>query len=203
MSNKIERPAPPALPLAPTTYGVPYENQKTNALRLFFNRITGVLGSLLSTDQGGRFLYLPHGLFYDTTRQQASAINTANFVSYDTTYISAAVKVVDATKIQVDNAGVYNFQFSAQVDKHSANVKSLWLWIRKNGVDITPSARQYGVDEPVQIAWSFNIDMVVGDYIEMVWSVDDTDIDIHGYPTDGVHPGIPSAVMAVSFVSNV
>ena len=57
MPNEIDRVATPALPLAPEGYDLPYMDQNSNVLRLFFNRFVNVVNTLLSTDVGGRFLY--------------------------------------------------------------------------------------------------------------------------------------------------
>ena len=40
MANELDRPAAPALPLAPEGYERPYMDQNSNVLRLFFNRIS-------------------------------------------------------------------------------------------------------------------------------------------------------------------
>lgn len=203
MSNRIDRAPPPAIPQAPQDYRYQYVDQTNSIFRLFFNRINAVFSTLLSNENGANVLYFPRGLFYDTTRQQAGIANTAYAVTYNTTYMGDGVSVASSSRVTVAADGVYNFNFSAQVDKHGGVLETLWLWIRKNGVDVAPSARQYGVVRPTPVDWSFNIDMKAGDYIEMMWAVDNTDLDIHGYAASAPHPGIPSAVMAVSFVSNV
>lgn len=203
MSNQIEKAVPPAIPQAPSEYRFEYVDQTNNVFRIFFNKIYSTFSSLLSNNFGGKVLYFPRGLFYDTTRQQAALVNTAYAVTFDTAYIGEGVSLVDGSKVTAEADGVYNFNFCAQVDKHGGVAENMWLWIRKNGTDVEPSARQYGVVRPTPVDWSFNIDLSAGDYVEMMWAVDNTDIDIHGYTASAPRPGIPAAVMAVSFVSNV
>ena len=72
MPNEIDKVAPPALPLAPETYDRPFMDQNNNVLRLFFNRFVGSVNTLLSTNVGGKVLYMPYGGFYSTVAQTAA-----------------------------------------------------------------------------------------------------------------------------------
>ena len=69
MANELERPAPPALPLATETYDRPFMDQNSNVLRLFFTRSINAFDNLVSTDNGGKFIYSPVGTFYSTQDQ--------------------------------------------------------------------------------------------------------------------------------------
>ncbi len=76
-----------------------------------------------------------YGTFYDTTTQTAAAINTAYALTFNTTDLSFGVRRGTPTsRIYVDSEGVYNFQFSLQLDKVSGGVGLFYLWARINGV---------------------------------------------------------------------
>ena len=61
-----------------------------------------------------------YGTFYDTTTQTAAAINTAYPLTFNTTDLSFGVRRGTPTsRIYVDSEGIYNFQFSLQLDKVS------------------------------------------------------------------------------------
>lgn len=47
--TKLEKAAPPSLPLAPTAYDSRYQEQLNNVLRLFFNRLNNLFGQLDSS----------------------------------------------------------------------------------------------------------------------------------------------------------
>ena len=200
MPNSLQNPEPPSLP-DPST-GLAF----SNVLRLFFNRITSVLRTLLSpTENGGKFLYVPTALFYSTETQTVAAVNTPQAVTFNNTYISKAIRIVDDTKITVDVDGVFNFQLSCELDKQSASGAIAYIWIRKNGTDQPYSTHTYhlsGSDAALEANWNFNYDMVAGDYIEMMFVADDNDVIISSIAPTSPHVGIPSAVMAVNFVSN-
>jgi hypothetical protein len=142
------------------------------------------------------------GSFYDTTTQTAAVINTAYAVTFDTTDLSEGVYRGNPTsRIFVDEPGVYNFQFSAQLDKTAGGVGIFDFWIRVNGVDIANSAgrvRIQGNNAELVTAWNFLTRMKAGDYFELMWAVDDTSCQITAFPAAAPHPGIPSVILTVS-----
>jgi len=143
-----------------------------------------------------------YGTFYDTTTQTAAAINTAYALTFNTTDLSFGVRRGTPTsRIYVDSEGVYNFQFSLQLDKGSGGVGLFYLWARINGVDQTNSATQIriqGNNAETVAAWNFVYKMNAGDYFELVWSVDTIDITIQIFAAAPPVPGIPSAILTVT-----
>ena len=206
MANEINKADPPALPLHREEFERSFFYQFNNILRLFFNRLTGTLDSLLSTTQGGRFLYMPNALFYSTTNQIATATNTGYAVELENTYLANGITINGGTSTQITTEvdGVYNFQLNLQLEHTTGSACALWVWISKNGTDVTYGGKRYTIkgNDFFSIVWNFNIDMAAGDYIEMYWATDDTGLEVHTEAPTSPHPGIPSAVMAVSFVSN-
>jgi hypothetical protein len=204
MSNDIQRVEPPALPLAKDNYDRIHQNLFSNVLRLFFNRVVATVNSLLSTDDGGKFLYMPRGLFYSTTAQTAAATNTGYAVEFENVYLSNGVSIVNDTDITVSADGVYNFQVTILTEQSSAAAETVWTWISVNGVDITYGGSKTTVrgvgDTPVY--WNFSLNLAAGDYLTMYWAVSSTNVSLHTEAATTPHPGIPSTIVAVSFVSN-
>ena len=56
---------PPALPLAQQDYLRSYQEQYSNILRLYFNRLSDNLNRITGTN-GGQFVDCPNGLFFNT-----------------------------------------------------------------------------------------------------------------------------------------
>jgi len=205
VANELTRVEPPALPLAPTQYERRYQDESNNVLRLFFNRLNRLLRNLLSTDDGGKYLYFPRGLFYSTQNQTAAVVSTGYAVTYNNTYIGNGVSIANNSQITVSADGVYNFQLTVQIEQSNASAATLWTWINKNGTDVPYGAQEHTVSgSALQVVhWNFSIDLTAGDYIEMYWAVDDTAVELHTHAAATPHPGVPAAVMAVSFVSNL
>ena len=208
MANKsqtLETPRAPSLPLPDQSYNHTTQDQHNSSLRNFFLKLQSVLSNLLGPN-GGQFIDRPNGLFFNTTDQTLVATNTATPVEFPTTYLSNAVKVNAGTlsRIYVTVSGVYNFQFSGQLVSGSGSAKQVYLWIVRNGTDIGYSTHQYtlsGSNQHLNISWNFNIDLKDGDYLELEWASDSTSVTMEATAAAGAHPGIPSAVMAVSYVA--
>jgi hypothetical protein len=207
MPNEIDRVATPALPLAPEGYDRPYMDQNSNVLRLFFNRFVNVVNTLLSADDGGKFLYMPRGLFYSTVDQTAAATNTGYPVEFENTYIGNGISIggTDNTRITASDDGVYNFQVTLQLEHNNSSAVTLWTWINKNGTDQPYGGQKNTIkgNDEVAVHWNFSIDLTAGQYIEMYWATDDVQLNLHTEAATAPHPGLPSTVVAVSFISNL
>jgi len=206
VANEINKAAPPALPLHREEFERSFFDQFNNILRLFFNRLTGTLDSLLSTTQGGRFLYMPNALFYSTTDQTAAATNTGYAVAFENTYLANGIEINggSSTQVTVSADGVYNFQITLQTAHTNSSAVQIWTWISKNGTPVTYGGQQQTIvgnaNQPV--FWNFSIDLTAGQYIEMYWATADLALSLDSTAPTSPHPGIPSAIVAVSFVSN-
>jgi hypothetical protein len=143
-----------------------------------------------------------YGSFYDTTTQTAAVINTAYPMTFNTTDLSFGVTRGSPTsRIFVDRPNVYNIQFSAQLDKTSGGVGGVWIWLRKNGVNIPDSTghiRIQGNNAEILAAWNYIIQLNAGDYIELMWEVDTTSVQLLAEAATGIHPSIPSVILTVT-----
>ena len=203
--SKIIVPEPPNLPLAGDMYTRQYLDQLNNVLRLYFNRLSNAL-SLVTGNEGGQYLSFPYGSFLDTTTQTAAATSTAYSVKFNTTSSSNSVTVdtTDTSKIIVDEEGIYNFAFSLQLDKSSGAAGHTYIWARVNGVDVANSASEVAIQGTTAeniAAWNFFLEMQPGDYFQLMWSVDDTAIQIKAVVATSPVPAIPSALLTVNFIS--
>ena len=143
-----------------------------------------------------------YGSFYDTTTQTAAAISTAYGMTFDTTDLSNGVYLGSPTsRVYVDRAGVYNIQFSAQLDNTSGGSHNIFIWLRVNGTDVPNSASQVrlkGTDGELVAAWNFLYNFNAGDYFEMMWSVSDTSVQILAQAASSPVPAIPSVILTVT-----
>lgn len=206
MANEIGKTEPPALPYPEVGYSPSYFQQFNNVLRLYFNRLTNSVNQLLSTDDGGKVLYMPRGLFYSTTAQTAALVNTGYPVEFENTYIGNGVSIegVDKTRITVSADGVYNFQVTLLTQHTNSSDATVWTWINKNGTDVIYGGQKTTVkgNADRSLYWNFSIDLTANQYIEMYWATDDTTLSLHTEAPTAPHPGLPSTIVAVSFVSN-
>lgn len=187
--------AVPNLPLAPGQYDRSYHNQFSNSLRLFFNQIASALNSPT-----------PHASYYDTTTQTNPVANSVNLFSYDSVISEFQIaRGIPATKIIVNEAGMYNFQFSAQLDKTGGGATDVFIWARVNGTNVPYSTTKVVIDGPnneIVPSWNFLLDMDSGDYFELAWQSPDTNVVIASAASASNYPETPSIIMTVVRVSN-
>jgi len=204
IANRYRPVVAPRLPSAPVEYNAQYQEQFMNILRLYFNQLDNLTGVLIG-DNGGRFLRLPYGSFSDSTTQTAAATGTAYAVTFNTTEYSNGVAVSTPTsRILITDPGYYNFQFSLQLDKSSGATGHTYIWPRINGTNVPRSASEVAIQGAAAeniAAWNFVLEMQAGQYFELMWSVDDTNIQIKAVAAAAPVPAIPSAILTVTFVS--
>ena len=143
-----------------------------------------------------------YGSFYDTTTQIPAAINVAYAMTFNTVDLSFGVTRGSPTsRIFVDRPNIYNVQFSAQVHKTSGGVGLVYVWLRKNGTNVPDSTGQIriqGNNGETLAAWNYIIQLNAGDYIELMWEVDDTSVELLAEAATAIHPSIPSVILTVT-----
>jgi hypothetical protein len=143
------------------------------------------------------------GTFYDTTNQSASAILTPYPMKLNTTDLSNGVTITgpEQSQITVTNSGSYNLQFSAQVFDNGGSGDLIWIWFRKNGIDIPYSTTKMttkGGNDAMVAAWNFVVDLDNNENIEIMWAVDDTSVKLLYEPALPFCPAIPSVIVTMT-----
>lgn len=150
---------------------------------------------------------LHYGSFYDSTTQSAAAVNTAYAMSFDTTVSANGVSIGSpSSRIYVANTGVYNIQFSAQLDKASGATGHIYIWLDVNGSTVANSATVVaiqGTSAECVAAWNFVIPLTAGQYFRLMWSTDDTNIQLTAAAAAAPVPAIPSVILTVTQVNNL
>jgi len=205
----INQVAAPNLPLATIEYSQQYQDQLNNVLRLYFNRLDLILDQLKTSDYiDPSNINVPNGLFFNTADQTLAAINTGYPITFNQTYLNnfVALQTASTSKIEVAVAGVYNFQLSAQLKSTNASAKDVQIWIKRGTTTIGYSGHRYtveGSDNHMNVNWIFDIDLAVGEYIEMYWGADDTNVTMEAIAASAPYPAVASAVMAVNFIARL
>lgn len=160
----------------------------------------------------GSTLYTPiaYGSFYDTTTQTAVSGAIAT-MKYNTTVLSQGVSIVNdglgnPTEVTFTDAGVYNIQFSAQLQRTSGGSDaSISIWLRLNGSDVTDSNTHLTLKANtnyVVAAWNFFQQVSAGDNVQLMWSHNDAIqllYEVAG--TSPVHPATPSIILTVNRIA--
>ena len=155
-----------------------------------------------------------YGSFYDTTTQLNPVANAANSMSFNETAITNGVSLSGSTSpfntyIKTETAGVYNIQFSAQIDKTDGGEDNIDIWIRKNGTDLIDTATALTLpknNNRLVAAWNWFVQSAANDYYQIIWRSADVNMRLLAEASSSAHPGIPSVILTANridqFLSN-
>jgi len=184
--------------------------QKYGGSPFLYDADTGDIVGLKDPD-GSELIIMrvPHvASFYDTTHQTASA-NTATTIACNTTDISRGISIVSGSRFTVSRKGTFNLQFSAQLLNADSAEHNITIWLRKNGsdvantaTDITVPAKHGSINGASVAAWNFFIDLLAGEYVQLMWSTPSTQvlIDYTDARTSPVRPAVPSVIVTMNEV---
>jgi hypothetical protein len=143
-----------------------------------------------------------YGQFAKTTDQVPSAANTAEALTWDSSLIANGITIgAPASRIVAANAGLYKFSVSLQLTSSSASVKNVWVWFRKNGVDVANSSLITSLDSGTAIrtpSRSLFFSLAAGDYIECMFASDSTNMTVDNIAATAFAPAAPAALLSVN-----
>jgi hypothetical protein len=151
-----------------------------------------------------------HGSFYSLLDQQATLPNVTQAVVFEQTALSNGVTVtVDEnnylSKITFQYAGVYNIDFSAQLHNTGGggSGESIFIWFRKNGIDISSSNTNLTLPNGrfVVASWNIFVSVANGDYVQLVGYPDNTSIVLEHLEGTLTQPAVPSMILTVNRIA--
>jgi hypothetical protein len=167
---------------------------------------SGVAGPSGVQGATGSGLIPYYGSFYDTTNQLNASGTAVNNMTFNTTTEAVGVAIVSGSLAQVANSGVYNVQFSAQIQKTNASSDDIFIWLAKNNVNVPDSNTAItiqGSNSRVVAAWNWVLTLDRNEHINLRWHSTDTTMRLlasgaAGLPT---RPAIPSVILTVNRVA--
>ena len=142
------------------------------------------------------------GTWYDTTTQTLVAGASAS-ITLDTPVINDGITVVSNSRLTVTRSGTYNIQFSAQVQTTVGGGPEVYIWLRKNGTNVTYSNTAITIknqNDRYVAAWNFVENLTAGQYVELVWYVNGGAsaqlVSIPAGPTNG-GVSVPSVILTM------
>jgi hypothetical protein len=150
-----------------------------------------------------------YGSFYDTTTQTATLTATAYPVKFNTNDIANGVSIVNdglgnPTRITIANTGIYNIQFSLQLEKTGGSGNFITdIWLRKNENDIPYSTGKVVLTgnanaSPIVSAWNYVVSALAGNYFQLMWAVSNNNVVILSAGATPPHPAIPSSIITIT-----
>lgn len=193
--------AAPATPKAFTidTETITYTGQTPTS---FTGCVRGALGTVAAAHLSGTSV---------EGTQIAYVSNTAYALFFNTTDFANDTSLVSTTAMTVAKAGIYNMQFSVQVQNADNAPQDVFIWLRQNGVDIIASTGKVGMPARKGVGdpshdikgWNYFLSMNAGDNVEIWWSTTSTNVTIPNYVATPLptKPSTASVVATMTFVS--
>lgn len=153
------------------------------------------------------FISLPYGSFFNTGVHTATA-NTPTAVTFDSSASTRHTYIGTPTsRIMFDADGLTTITFSIQFTNSSATDDDVYVWLRKNGVDVpytassvTVPGKHGSIDGAALMTVNFHETYGPGDYLELYWLTVNGTTSMTTIPAtvSPAKPASPSVVLTVS-----
>ena len=149
---------------------------------------------------------------FSSSQTQIGLRNSILSMSFNTTDVGGSgVSLVDSTKLRVENTGIYNLQFSAQLDRSTSGTNIVTIWFAYTGSSIANSATDVTITggaaaNPLVASWNYILPMSASSYVEIYWSHDDNaddKIELKAVTTriNPPRPAVPSVIATLTQIS--
>jgi hypothetical protein len=141
------------------------------------------------------------GQFESHVDQTAVSANVGYVVQLNNAApFNAGITIASSTNITVAAAGVYSVNTSIQFANSDSSNHTSTFWFRKNGTNIANSASVISVPKVADggktlAQVTIFESMSINDYVQLVWSVDNTAVTLDYSSASGVIPEVPSVIL--------
>lgn len=151
----------------------------------------------------------PYGTFEERADITFATANTPQILDLSESEYTVGMSLA-SNRITVSYAGVYDLNVSALFVNTDVQIHESYIWVRVNGTDVPHSATKFsvveshgGVDGYMPININHPLELDANDYVEVVASVDNTDIYLENYvaqTTPFVRPAIPALMVNLQMI---
>jgi hypothetical protein len=185
-----------------------------NVLRLYFNRLSNLLGALVGPN-GGVYIQNPHAMLMSNQDQTNPSITGANQLTFNQPVITQGIRVENTDEIWFDEPGQYLVTFTLQVTNRGNSAAEFEVWAGYNGSNYPLSNTRFDIPaRKSNTIWSHIVPAITGiftvtnpdtEYLTIKWWADSTDVYLEHYAagTSPTRPEIPSVILTVNLVSRL
>lgn len=133
----------------------------------------------------------------DQTATSANVAYTANM--NNAASFNTGITIASSTNVTVAASGVYSINTSIQFANTDSTNHTSTFWFRKNGTNIANSASTISVPKVADggktlAQVTIFESMSISDYVQLIWSVSNTNVSLDYTTASGVIPEIPSII---------
>lgn len=158
-----------------------------------------------------------YGAWQDQQTQTAASSNVGYAMIFRTADVTPnGISIANngsgnPTRITFANTGIYNIQFGSQFQNTDTQEQDVTIWLRKNGVDVPGSSgfmavvsSHGGTPGHVIASWNYVLEVVGGDYYELIWSTTDhIHVTMQYYAAGNPPPAAASVILTVTQQSGI
>jgi hypothetical protein len=184
-------------------YVKPIQNKNNDNYLVYDSSSGEITYSPTSSNNGLR----AYGSFYSDVTEIMNPIYTRPFI-INKTNLSYGVFIANdgsgnPSKISFTKNGVYNIQFSAQLEDTGGGSPFVFVWLRKNGIDVPWTnfrLQLQGGSNYLVGSWNY-FETVNNDYYQIVWYSTSNAVKIVAETTPLVGPSIASLILTVNQIN--
>jgi hypothetical protein len=137
---------------------------------------------------------------------QTGSTSTATAITMNTGTTGVGITVNASTQITFTDAGTYMLSPSFQFANSAASDYTVTVWLRKNGTNIASSATISSVPKVADggvhnASFTWNETVTAGQYIEIMFLVQNTAVTLDATVAGAVAPAIPSVICPVTRIA--
>ncbi len=154
---------------------------------------------------------LSYGSFTDSTTQSASLANTPYSMKFNTIEGASGFTIENdnsgfPTRIKALRTGVYNLQYSAQLENTANTNIDFNIWLNYTGSNVANTnghvslTKVSGQFANIVSSWNYVIPIQQLDYVELKWMCNNTSGQIFASGSNGSRPATPSVIATITQV---
>jgi hypothetical protein len=153
----------------------------------------------------GSLSEVPNGSWQSLVDQSATVADQEYIVSFNSTDFERGMNLTSGDRIYVNNSGLYNVQYALQFYNSSGGGTNahahIWLKINGNTVAETGVRQSCTSNSPYQVSSrDYFLTMVSGDYLQLAWNTNHTNIGLYHENASSPVPVVASAVLTMTQV---
>ena len=153
-----------------------------------------------------------YGVFQNNATLTNLTPGTGMAMHFDTTDIGGHGVVIandgssNPTRVTVTETGLYNFQFSAQLNKNGGGSSAIdvYIWAAVNGTAVPETNTRVTIQGPSSYtvaAWNLMLNMTANQYFQLMWGSADSHAEIAFISPAAIGPVIPAVILTVNRVA--
>jgi hypothetical protein len=148
--------------------------------------------------------------YFSTTYSISGSANTELLMTVNTSgSTNTGISVISGSRFTVETSGIYDLQFSAQLDRVAGSgVRTVSIWLKITGSNVADSCTDVvmsggALASATVAAWNYFLPLNAGEYCELAWSTPDANLHITatGSRSNPTRPAVPSLIVTMNQIS--